>query len=190
MAEENTKTIETNVTENPTPATENKLDESINQLNALKAEMERLKAANDKLSKEAAENKRQLRAKQSEEEKRADELAEAQRVRDEEYELMKQELNHNKAVNAYRAIPDGNMVENLVSAISNADHNEIASIINKLIDAKVKEAQAEWQKSRPRVNVGVGDGGFTKEQFENMSMAEKSKLYRENKAEYDRLLNI
>ena len=116
------------------------------------------------------------------------ELAEAQRVRDEEYELMKQELNHNKAVNAYRAIPDGNMVENLVSAISNADHNEIASIINKLIDAKVKEAQAEWQKSRPRVNMG-GEGGMTKEQFNSLSMAEKSKLYRENKAEYDRLNN-
>ena len=37
--------------------------------------------------------------------------------------------------------------------------------------------------------IGGGDGGFTKEQFAKMSMADKSKLYRENKAEYDRLLN-
>jgi hypothetical protein len=32
-----------------------------------------------------------------------------------------------------------------------------------------------------------GEGSITKEQFNAMSMAEKSKLYRENKAEYERL---
>ena len=177
--------------ENTSVQTEKQLtvEELQAQLAAAKADAEKYKSANDKLSKEAAENKRQLRARQTEEEKRADELAEAQRLRDEEYEALKRELNHNKALTAYRSIPDGEMVENLVAAISEANHNEIASIIDKLVMAKVKEAQSEWQKSRPRVNIGGGDGGYTKEQFNKMSMAEKSKLYKENKAEYDRLLN-
>ena len=78
------------------------------------------------------------------------------------------------------------MVGSLIDAISDADHSAIAIILEKYANAKVKEAQLEWQKSRPRVNIGGADG-LTKEQFNAMSIAEKSKLYRENKAEYDRL---
>jgi hypothetical protein len=103
-------------------------------------------------------------------------------------EFLRKELNHNKAVNAYKSVKDDSIVERLIGAVSDADHNAIADILEKYASAKVKEAQAEWQKSRPRVNMG-GEGGITKEQFNAMSMAEKSKLYRENKAEYDRLNN-
>jgi hypothetical protein len=120
------------------------------------------------------------------EEREAEAKAEADRVQKEELENLKKELNHNKAVNAYKAITDDSMIETLIDAVSDADHNAIANILEKYASAKVKEAQAEWQKSRPRVNMG-GEGSITKEQFNAMSMAEKSKLYRENKAEYDRL---
>ena len=116
----------------------------------------------------------------------AEEKAEADRLQKEELENLKKELNHNKAVNAYKAIPDEKMVESLIDAVSDADHSAIANILEKYANAKVKEAQAEWQKSRPRVNMG-GEGGLIKEQFDAMSIADKSKLYRENKAEYDRL---
>ena len=177
-----TTAAETNATTEATPTVE----ELAAQIAQLTADRDKYKSANDKLSKESADYKRQLRAKQTEEEQLAEEKAEADRLQKEELENLKKELNHNKAVNAYKAIPDEKMVESLIEAVSDADHSAIANILEKYANAKVKEAQAEWQKSRPRVNMG-GEGGLTKEQFDAMSIADKSKLYRENKAEYDRL---
>lgn len=181
MANENANN-EINVNEN----IDNKVDKTPVEETVNKAEYDRLKSALDKALKEKGEVTKQLRAKQSDDERLMAEKAEADRVRDEELEMLKAELNRNKAVNAYKSVSDDKMVETLIDAVSNADHNAIANILNKYADAKVKEAQAEWQKSRPRVNLG-GEGGITKEQFNAMSMAEKSKLFRENKAEYDRL---
>lgn len=177
-----TTAAETNAKTETTPTVE----ELAAQIAQLTADRDKYKSANDKLSKESADYKRQLRAKQTEEEQLAEEKAEADRLQKEELENLKKELNHNKAVNAYKAIPDEKMVESLIDAVSDADHSAIANILEKYANAKVKEAQAEWQKSRPRVNMG-GEGGLTKEQFDAMSIADKSKLYRENKAEYDRL---
>ena len=177
-----TTAAKTNATTETTPTVE----ELAAQIAQLTADRDKYKSANDKLSKESADYKRQLRAKQTEEEQLAEEKAEADRLQKEELENLKKELNHNKAVNAYKAIPDEKMVESLIDAVSDADHSAIANILEKYANAKVKEAQAEWQKSRPRVNMG-GEGGLTKEQFDAMSIADKSKLYRENKAEYDRL---
>jgi hypothetical protein len=185
MAEEiknNDVSVENN-TENQSAPT---VDELMAQIEQLTADRDKFKNANDKLSKSEAEMKRQLRAKQTEEEQLASGKAEEERLRTEELEHLRKELNHNKAVNAYKTVSDNKMVENLIEAVSNADHNVIANILEQYASTKVREAQADWQKSRPRVNIG-GEGGLTKEQFNAMSMAEKSKLYRENKAEYERL---
>lgn len=173
---------ETNTTTETTPTVE----ELSAQIAQLTADRDKYKSANDKLSKESADYKRQLRAKQTAEEQQAEEQAEAQRIRDEQFEEMKARLNRSEAEKAYKSVTDEKMVESLIDAVSDADHSAIANILEKYANAKVKEAQAEWMKSRPRVNMG-GEGGITKEQFNAMSMAEKSKLYRENKAEYDRL---
>lgn len=168
MAEETKTTTETNVTENQNPAVENPAnganEDSVNQLNALKAEMERLKAANDKLSKEAAENKRQLRAKQTEEERIAQEQEEAQRKRQEEYEAVLAENNRMKAVSAYASVADEKTVEKLIDAVSDADHKAIANIIADLSKKAVTEAEAKWLKERPQVRTGQYSG-MNKEQI-------------------------
>lgn len=190
MANETTSNVientETTVVEETTTEATPTVEELSAQIAQLTADRDKYKSANDKLSKESADYKRQLRAKQTAEEQQAEEKAEADRLQKEELENLKKELNHNKAVNAYKAIQDDKMVETLIEAVSDDDHNAIADIMEKYANARVKEAQAEWMKSRPRVNMG-GEGGITKEQFEAMSLTEKSKLYRENKAEYDRL---
>lgn len=183
-----TETTETTVVEETTTETTPTVEELSAQIAQLTADRDKYKSANDKLSKESADYKRQLRARQTAEEQQAEEQAEAQRIRDEQFEEMKARLNRSEAEKAYKAVTDEKMVESLIDAVSDADHSAIASILEKYANAKVKEAQAEWMKSRPRVNMG-GEGGITKEQFDAMSMAEKSKLYRENKAEYDRLNN-
>lgn len=181
-----TETTETTVVEEATTETTPTVEELSAQIAQLTADRDKYKSANDKLSKESADYKRQLRAKQTAEEQQAEEQAEADRLQKEELENLKKELNHNKAVNAYKNVRDEKMVETLIEAVSDGDHNAIADIMEKYANARVKEREAEILKNRPRVNMG-GECSLTKEQFDNMSIADKSKLYRENKAEYDRL---
>lgn len=158
------------------------------QLAEANAEKERLKKANDKLSKSEAEMKRRIRATQTAEEQKSEEEEEAKRIAEEEKEEMRKELNHMKAVAAYKNIPDEKTLELLIEAVSEADHSAIATIIENEKQKAVKEAKKEWQKTIPNANVGTDEGkAITKEQFDSMGMVEKSKLYRENKAEFDRL---
>ena len=185
MADETKTTTETNVTENQTPAVENPApssnEDSVAQINSLKAEMERLKAANDKLSKEAAENKRQLRAKQTEEERIAQEQEEAQRKRQEEYEAILAENNRMKAFGAYALVADEKTVEKLIDAVSDADHKAIANIIADLSKNAVTEAEAKWLKDRPPVQSG-GYSNMTKEQIMAISdRRERLKAIAQNK---------
>ena len=159
MAEETktsvTETTETTVTDN-TPST----DELMAQIAQLTADRDKYKSANDKLSKENAEAKRKERDRMTEEEKQS----EAQRLRDEELEATKAELNRMKAIGAYKSISSEKVVENLIEAVSNADHNAIAKIFDEEIEARVKAEKTEWLKSRPQANAGAYSS-MTKEQI-------------------------
>lgn len=155
------------------------------------ARAEKLKKANDSLSKSEAEMKRKLRATQTAEEQKKEEEEEAKRLTEERLKTAEIELNHMKAVAAYKNITEEKTVELLIDAVSEADHAAIMAIIDGEKQKAVKAARAEWQKTIPHANVGSGDDKqITPEQFEAMGMAEKSKLFRENKAEYDRLKGL
>lgn len=176
MANENANVgTENNAIENQQENNTPTVEELMEQLKQANADRDKYKSANDKLSKEAAENKRALRAKQTAEEQEAEAKAEAERATQEELENLRKELNHNKAVNAYKSIPDDKMVESLIDAVSDADHNAIATIMEKYATAKVKEAQAEWLKSRPQVNAGQYSS-MTKEQI--MAIPDRSERMR------------
>lgn len=170
MAEETTKTTvnenqqtETTKTEQPKAETIPSVDELMAQLAAERAEKEKYKTANDKLSKEAADTKRQLRAKQTAEEQEAEAQAEAQRLADEERETLRKENNRFKAMAAYKYL-DEKTVDKLLEAVSDADHAALAAIIEAEVQKAVKEAKAEWMKSRPPVNAGQYSS-MTKEQI-------------------------
>lgn len=130
------------------------VEELLEQLDLAKADAERYKNANDKSSKEAAEYKRQLRAKQTTEEQEAEARAEAERIANEEREALQKELNQIKAENAYKAISDGKVVGKLIEAVSNADHSAIAKILAEECEKAVAEAQQSWLDGRPEVNNG------------------------------------
>lgn len=198
MANENvtTQNTETTVTENQQTATNQtdntskspSVEELMAQLATAKADAEKYKNANDKLSKSEAEMKRQLRAKLTAEEQEAEAQKEAQRLADEERESMRKELNHIKAVNAYKSIPDEKVVENLIDAISDADHNTIAQIIENEKKKAVAEAEQQWMKDRPRVNHGQHstmskeDIMAIKDPYERQSiMAQNIELFRKQR---------
>ena len=147
MAEETktnvAETTENNATENTTVA-EPVVD------TVSKAEYEKLKSALDKALKEKGDITKQLRAKQSEDERISAEQAEAQRIRDEEFEATKAELNKMKAVGAYKDISE-KVVEQLITAVSDADHLTIAAIIANEKKLAVSAAEKTWMGSRPAI---------------------------------------
>lgn len=146
--------------DNNTPSVE----ELMAQLAAERAEKEKYKSASDKASSEAAKYKKELRSKQTAEEREAEAKAEADKLRDEELETLRKELNHNKAVSAYKDIQNEKVVETLIEAVSESDHNAIAAIIENEKKAAVKAAQAEWLDSRPQANAGAYSS-MTREQI-------------------------
>ena len=169
--ETNVSTVDTQSTQQqsnePVKAQENNtptVEELMAQLATERAEKEKYKSASDKASSEAAKYKKELRSKQTAEEQEAEAKAEADKLREEELESLRKELNHNKAVSAYKAITDEKVVETLIEAVSESDHNAIAAIIESQKKAAVKEAQTEWLKSRPQANAGAYSS-MTKEQI-------------------------
>jgi hypothetical protein len=165
--EEEVKTgVEGTTTENNTSGTETPtVEQLMAQIAAERAEKDRYKAANDKLSKSEAEMKKQLRAKLTAEEQAAEEQAEAQRLAEEERETMRKELNHIKAVAAYKEINEEKTVETLIEAIADGDHAAIAKIISDERKAAYNEAKAEFMKERGRINAGNEYSSMTKEQI-------------------------
>lgn len=172
MAEENAKVTET-ATEEVATETENTetVETDKPDINALMAELAAEKAARlkdkaalDKALKEKGDLTKTLRQKMTASEQEEELKKEAERQREEELNNVKSELNHIKAVAAYKAISDEKIVEELINAISDADHAAIAQIIENEKSKAVKVAQAEWMKSRPPVNNGSGVA-MTKEQI-------------------------
>jgi hypothetical protein len=160
MANENaTNNVENTTAETNTNATTETVESTIS-----KSEYDKLKSALDKALKEKGDITKQLRAKQSDDERITAEQAEAKRLLEEEVETLRAKINRSEAVNAYKSMSSEKVVENLIEAVSNADHNAIALIIENEIKAAVKVAETDWLKSRPQAQIGAG-GAMTKEQI-------------------------
>ena len=83
---------------------------------------------------------------------------------------------------------DEAMAKDTADAELDGDMDTVIANCNKNKESAIKKAEAEWLASRPQANSGSGATQITKEQFSKMSMAERSKLYNENREEYERLL--
>lgn len=177
-----TQTVETQTTEPTKTAAEVQttteeqtptVEELMAQLAAEKATGLKNKQALDKALKEKGEITKALRAKQTAEEQEAEAKAEAERLQNEKYESAVKELNHMKAVAAYKSISEKS-VDTLIEAVAESDHSAIAAIIENEVKAAVANAKAEWMKSRPPVNIGsIEDNAPTKEEFARMNYSKR-----------------
>lgn len=168
--------------------TEVTMESLMSEIAKLKADGAKTKAALDKALKEKGDITKQYR----------EVLTEAQQAKidketaDEEHRQYVESLEQFKAkAEAKARYALQGMSEEMALKAAEAeiagDMDELAVIQKQHTEAVIKEKQAEWLNSRPPVNAGQGNGALTKEQFDKMSLAEKSKLYRENQAEYERL---
>ena len=195
---EDVKNPEVKPEENPNGNPDNKgenqngqqptLEELVVQLKQAQAENLRNKNSMDKVMSENNKLKEQLRQKMSAEEQTAQaekEKAEAQQnyVKELEKKLAKIE-----ATNRYISMGmDASLADATADAELGGDQMTVTSNIKKMTDALLKAKEAEWLKTRPAPQTG-GDGSVTKEQFDKMTLMQKSELFERDPETYHRLL--
>lgn len=119
------------------------------------SEVQRLKAALDKASSEAAGYKKQLRAKQSDDEAKAQQEAEAREAMQQELESLRKD----KAIGTYQAkfLGLGYSAEDAkkaAEALQAGDFDSVFATQEKFIDAAKKEAVAGSLKQQPGLTPG------------------------------------
>lgn len=172
MEDTNNTNVTTEATENTQEAQQNQEVESENaehqpsieelqaRLAAKEAAYAKLKAANDKTSKSEAELKRQLREKMSTQEQEAA-IKEEEAQRQKEYiESLEDYKRRNEAKERYMMQGmDGELAVKAADAEVTGDMDALADIQKQHTDNLLRAKEAEWKKSRPRVN--FGDGSYS-----------------------------
>ena len=181
---ETSQEVETETTAETTETTESA------ELARLKAEIAKQKAALDKATKEAAESKRALRAKQSAEEIAAEEAKTQQEALMKELETLRKE----KAVAAMtaKAVPfigNNDAAAELAEYLYGAEDADAAlTAIQKAWTAREKALRLEYGKI-PAPGAGGTDGPMiTKEQLDAMKYVDRAKFATEHPDEYNRLM--
>ena len=177
-------------TENIEPQTEpadNK--ELLKQIADLKAELNRNKKARDKALSEVGEYKKQLRAKMTADEQAEIERQEAEAERKAYVESLETFKKTAEATARYALQGmSQEMAKQAADAEISGDMDLLADIQRKHTQQMVKNAEAEWLKSRPEINAGGGSAKVTQEQFDKMNMIQRTKLYNESPDVYRALL--
>ena len=156
----------------------------------LKAEIARQKAAVDKATKEAADAKRSLRAKQTEEEAAAEEKRVADEERDRKLaEYEKRFAIADAAKEVMKFVDDPTAVDVVAESLYGAtDLGKAIAALNKAWVAKENKLKLSYGKI-PAPGVGSSVGGtITKAQLDAMGYNERLKFATEHPQEYNELM--
>lgn len=167
-----------------------KTSEDVAELAKLKAELAKSKAALDKATKEAAENKRALRAKQSAEEIAAEEKRIADEERDKELNELRKRFavaETSKKVMAF--VGDETVSTTVAEYLYGAEDIDGAiDAISKAWIAREKKLRMEFGRL-PAPGVGSTEGStVTKEQLNAMSYTERVNFANTHPDEYNKLM--
>ena len=188
MAELDTTQVVETTAEVEEPAVEPTADTS--EIAKLKAELAKQKAALDKATKEAADSKRQLRARQSAEEAAAEEAKEAQEARDKELaELRKRFAVAETSKQMMSLVGDEETSTTIAEYLYGAEDVDAAvAAIQKAWTAKEKALKLEFGRI-PAPSIGGSDGTtLTREQLDSMSYLQRVEFANKNPEEYQRLM--
>ena len=165
-----------------------------NQLQSALVEIAKLKRAQEKAASEAAEYKKKWKESLTEQEKASMEKAEAEAKKSEEYESMKRTIQiHDLTENFMDLNYPKDLAKKAATAQVDNDTEMLLTIQKQFQEQQKKDWEKDFIASRPDINIGSGSGNektYTKEQFDKMTMIERTKLKRENEAEYQRLLAL
>lgn len=183
---ETTETVDTTTAETETAGAENESAE----LAKLRADLAKQKAALDKATSEAAQMKKQLRAKQSAEEAAAEEAREAAEAQAKELAELRKKFavaETSKKVMAF--VGDEATANTVAEYLYGADDVDAAlTEIGKAWATKEKNLRAELGKI-PVPGTGSSDGpSITKEQLDAMTYLERAEFATNHPAEYNSLM--
>ena len=162
---EDNKNLDGKVQQNQEP--ENKpeehemtLEEAQTLLAQERAKNAKLQNDYNKTSSEAANYRKQLKAKQTAEEQEAEAKREAEEAKERHTKELEEKLAKIDAQKRYMAIGmSEEMAEEAATAELAGESDKVTELYKKFNNASIKAAQAEWQKSRPPVNAGQGEDG-------------------------------
>ena len=153
---------------------------------------QKLKESFNKTSSEVADYKKKLKAKEEELNAKLsdDERKEKERMEKEaEKDALLQNLLKEKSVAEHKANflkvgYDEELANASASALVDGDFNKVFDNLGKFISERDKQTQVKLLNSTPRPTPG-SVSEVTKEQFDKMSITERTKLYETNKELYD-----
>ena len=183
---------EAQVAEKPAekPAEQPETKHTEEDVQKLMVELAKAKRERDKASTEAREYKDKWKASLSEVEAANMEKAEKEAAREEEFNKLKRENSINRLEKTYLAMgwtPDE--AQRMATAETDNDFDTKLKVMAEVDERKKKEMEKTILASYGNVNVGAtGSTSYTVEQFGKMSISERSKLYSENREEYNRLV--
>ncbi len=162
------------------------------QLQSALVEIARLKRQVDKNSSEAAEYKKKYRETLSEQEQASLAKAEEQAKHEEEFESLKKQVRVNELTENFMDLGySKDLARKAAMAQVESDTQTLLDVQKQFQEAQKMEWEADFLKNRPEINAGTGNAPtLTKEQFDKMTLVEKSKLKRENEEEYKRLIAL
>lgn len=183
---------ETKVTEVETPdapvVDENKpsVEELMAKISQLEVEQSRTKSALDKALKEKGEITKQLRSKMTEDEQKV----EAEKERDEYVASLEKQIKLGQAKERYLGMGmTSDMALSSAEAEVNGDMDVLFDFLQKHQEMAIKSARETWLADRPPINSGNGSTtSVTKEQFDKMSIVERSEFKKANPTEYARFI--
>lgn len=167
---------EPQVAQGTEPGTEPQLSAE-EQLQQMRVEMAKLKKAQEKAASEAADYKKKYNATLSEAEKKAQEEAQKQVEKDEKFETL---LKENTVTKLEKSFLKLGYPEDLATKAATAQYENDTDALFKIQSdfqaSLIKNAEAEWLKSRPAAQTGTGEDAetdVTKEQFNKMGYMQR-----------------
>lgn len=168
---------------------EQQLQKFSEQNQTLLNEVAKLKKASDKNASEAADWKKKYQATLSAQEQASAEKAEKEAARDEQFKQLLRENQVNKYVRHYMSQGySEEMAQKAAEAMYDGDTDTFFKVQEDAVSAIVKAKQDEWIKSRPDIHAGTGTTQYTKEQFDKMSVSERTVFANKNPDAYERLM--
>lgn len=147
----------------PTPEPQLSVEEQLQQ--AL-VENEKLKRAQEKAASDAADWKKKYNATLTDAQKAAQEKAEKEAERQEQFDKLLKENTVNKLSKNFLKLgyPE-DKAEEAATAQYDGDTETLFRIQSEVQADLIKQKEAEWLKNRPPVNTGAGDDGDAEDAF-------------------------
>ena len=154
----------------------------------LSAEVDRLKTANSKLSSENADWKRKHREALSEEERKAQEMADRMKELEEQNATLLRDSNVSKHKAKFLSMGyEESLAGDAATAMVDGDMDKLFSYQQKHQEAMEKKIRADVLKSTPKPVPGTADGAMTLEKLRKMSAQERYEFSQKNPDEYKAL---